>query len=84
MVTEWDKNSAGNIALTPLVSIDAQVWDRRIVGLRLELSRSPAHGPEDPVAVQVGMSPGQALELLVRLQWCLENLEPSPPLSELN
>jgi hypothetical protein len=84
MLDEWERNSAGNVALTPIVSMEAQVWERRIVGLRLELSADPARGPEGPVAVQVGMSPEQAAHLMRLLQWCADHLEEPPPASQVN
>jgi hypothetical protein len=84
MISEWDKNNAGNVALTPIVSMDVQLIFGGVVGFRLELSQNPDRTHTDLRVVQVGMSPEQARDMIQRLQWCIDHLETLPPASGLN
>jgi len=67
MLTEWDLNSAGNIALTPLAWFEAADFYGLQIGLRLEILPEPDSG-ESRKAVQLSIEPEQALELARVLQ----------------
>lgn len=86
MISEWDQNSADQIALTPLGTVETALIERRIVGVRFELSPSSAHADQPHiglVAIQVGMTPEQTRDLIRLLQWNLDQLDDPPSGSDL-
>ena len=76
MPLEWDKNSAGNVWLTPLIRFQTADLHGLGVGLRLELATDPAaqssYLPGESqtlgMVAQVAMSVDQTLELIAVLQ----------------
>jgi hypothetical protein len=86
-LTEWERNSAGNVALTPLGTVETALIERRVVGVRFELSPTADHSDQPHiglVAIQVGMTPEQTRDLVRLLQWNLDRLEEPPATSDLN
>jgi hypothetical protein len=70
MLSEWDKNSAGNIRVAPVFSFEVAPLHGMAVGLRLELVQNLDQPQKDLTAVQLGMTVAQAEGLidLLRLQ----------------
>lgn len=77
MVTEWDKNSAGNIALSPLLRFQIADFYGLQVGLRLEIQPSPDSG-ESQTALQLSIEPEQALELARVLHLAVDHILTQP------
>jgi hypothetical protein len=78
-LADWDKNDAGNVALTPLVSLEVDLIAGSIVGLRLEMSQSPDRTHTDLLAVQTCMSAVQAQDLMASLHWAIGEILSPPP-----
>jgi hypothetical protein len=68
MTFEWNKNDAGNVSLTPLISFQTAELHGIGVGLRFELSRGPDESHKHALVVQVAMSVEQAIDLAETLQ----------------
>lgn len=84
MVAEWDKNSAGNVWLTPLLDFQVAHLHGIGVGLRLELRRDPAESRTDPIVAQIGMTVEQADSLIEFLQLQVDAIRFSRPQSPAN
>jgi len=84
MLSEWDKNSAGNIWLTPLVRFQVSHLHDIGVGLRLELSSSQAEQNNTPKVAQISMSVEQAQELIAVLQLQVDAILTAGPSGPMN
>lgn len=74
MLNEWGKNSTGNIALTPLASIETAILYECAVGLRLELATNPDQPHTDLIVVQIGMNVEQTKDLIRVLQLRIDQI----------
>lgn len=74
MLTEWERDSEGNVALTPLIRAHTADLYGVGVGLRLEMSRSPGESNTDLTPVQTVLSVEQAEDLIVRLQLAIDHI----------
>jgi len=83
MTSEWDKNSAGNIALQALVNYEALDFYGIAVGLRLEISPGP--DPDGPrIFVQLSMDVDRAQDLANLLQMVVDHIQAQKPQAPTN
>jgi hypothetical protein len=68
MFNDWDKNSVGNITLSPLLGHQTAHLHEIGVGMRLELSSGPEAPQKVGIAPQVAMTVEQAQSLIEDLQ----------------
>jgi hypothetical protein len=72
MLNDWDKNSQGNIWLTPLRQYQTAQLHQTGIGLRLELAHNPDGPEKSPDIAQVAMTVEQAQELITDLQLAVD------------
>jgi hypothetical protein len=84
MISEWDKNSAGNIRLTPLFSFEVAPLLGTGIGLRLELVQNRDQPQKDLAVVQLGMTVEQTKNLIEVLHLQIDALLAARPLGPTN
>lgn len=84
MLSEWDRNGAGNVALTPIFSMEIQPLLGTGIGLRLELVTNQDQPQKDLDVVQMGMTLDQAEKLIELLRLQIDALLANRPSGPVN